>query len=126
MTPAPKTLIVDDDAVSRLVLAHVLRRLGHDIAEADSVAAALVCFDDVRPALVVSDFMMPDGTGLDLLTELRRRPHPPLFVLVTGSGEHNGLDDDRAGLLDGYLTKPVGSREMRECVEHLPRAPRSR
>ena len=114
---APCVLVVDDDAVSRMMLAHIVRRAGYQVIEADSVASALPVFVDSDVAVVISDYMMPGGSGLDLLEAL---PDPEIpFVLLTGVMEISELHDDRVGKVAAYLTKPFRSDELRELLERL-------
>lgn len=110
-------LVVDDDPVSRLVAEHILRSGDHDVIGADSAEEAREILDangdEIR--LIVCDYNMPGASGLDLLEGLHRdevvSPCPP-FVLITGVGEEDELDDERASQVSGYLTKPVQSGEL--------------
>ena len=110
-------LVVDDDPVSRMMLAHVVRRAGHHVDEAESVATALPLLETRRFDLVISDYMMPGGTGLDLLDALPDAGVP--FVLLTGVMESGELDDERVDRVDAYVTKPFASAELEELVERL-------
>jgi len=111
---APLVLVVDDDQVSRLVLAHMLTRLGCMVIEADDVAAASELDSVPGLDLVISDFAMPGGTGLDLLTHLRRQHQRVPFVIMTGLVEHADLAD-----VDASLTKPVSTRALIDCLRRL-------
>jgi len=110
-------LVVDDDPVSRMMLAHVVRRAGHHVDEAESVATALPLLETRRFDLVISDYMMPGGTGLDLLEELPDSTVP--FVLLTGVMESDDLDDTRVDGVAAYVTKPFASAEMEALLERL-------
>ncbi len=114
-------LVVDDDPVSRLVLCHMLQQQGFATEEADSAEAALAMY---RPALalILCDYIMPGGSGLDLLEALPAS-RPP-FVLLTGELRREDFGDPRVNGLDGYLTKPVGSEELRAAtLSALPKSP---
>ena len=67
-------LVVDDDmvsnVVSRLVLAHMLRRMGFEVLEADDVGPAIEMVAGSDFSIVFCDFSMPGGTGLDVLARL--------------------------------------------------------
>jgi CheY-like chemotaxis protein len=121
-TPAgAPILVVDDDVVCRLVLAHMLRRLGFDVVEADDLQPAVTLLGTSTFSLVISDYSMPGGTGLELLDRLRdgspQESRPP-FVLVTGI-----VDDPVAGgrfsAVDAYLTKPISTRALRACLNDV-------
>lgn len=122
-------LVVDDDAVSRLVAEHILRSGGHDVIGAESAEDALAVLDTTdrdTVQLIVCDYNMPGASGLDLLDQLHRSeildPCPP-FVLLTGVGEEDELNDERAGQVSGYLTKPVQSGELLALAANLAAAP---
>jgi len=116
-----RLLIVDDDADMRLLLAEYFRRLGFQVEERDSGAAAL------EPALAgdfdcfILDVSMPGMSGIDLLRRLRDRGvrTPALFLTA-----HDALDDKVAGFeagADDYLAKPFSPRELEYRVEALLR-----
>lgn len=116
-------LVVDDDPVSQLVLCHMLHQQGFATLEADSVEAALAIY---RPdvSLILCDYIMPGGSGLDLLEKLPAN-RPP-FILLTGELRREDLNDRRVDQLDSYLTKPVGSEELKaatlSALSNLPAA----
>lgn len=114
-------LVVDDDPVSRLVVCHMLQQLGFSTEEADSAPAAREIF---RPDLdlILCDYIMPGESGLDLLDSLPE-PRPP-FILLTGEVRLEDFGDPRVAELSGYLTKPVGSDELRAVtLSALPKSP---
>ncbi len=124
-------LVVDDDTVSRLVLAHMLRRLGYDVVEADDVAPAVELAAESEFQVVISDYAMPGGTGLHLLAQLPTAQRPA-FILVTGiapDAVNGATDPATAGAqrfdvpagrtIDGYLTKPVSTRAVRGCLRDV-------
>lgn len=121
-TPARAPIVVvDDDVVSRLVLAHMLRRLGFDVVEADDLQPAVTEVGTSLFSLIISDYSMPGGTGLQLLDRLRDgsfQEQRPQFVLVTGI-----VDDPASGgrfdAVDAYLTKPISTRALRACLHDV-------
>ncbi len=115
-------LIVDDDAVSRLVLRHMLERQDHVVIEADSVDSALAASTDPTSEpfdMVICDYQMPNRTGLDLLEALADKRLP--FILLTGELHEGDLQDERVQFVTAYLTKPVASGELEQVVlEYMP------
>lgn len=87
------------------------------MAAAKSVAEALSFLADNRFDLIVSDYLMPSGTDLDLIESATETSTP--FVLLTGVGGAGDLDDDRAAEVDAHLTKPVSSAGLAEVVHRL-------
>lgn len=110
-------LVVDDDTVSRLVLAHMLRRAGWLVTEADDIGPAAELAATSTFTAVFSDFSMPGGTGMDLLAGLAA-PRP-LFVLITGIVQHASADTDPTHLVDAQLTKPISTRALNQCLDTL-------
>src|SRR5262245_27450660 len=100
-------LLVEDDANTRARLARVIR--AHDrlllLGEAGSCAEARALFERVRPQVLLTDVGLPDGTGITLIRDARRRfPDVlPLVITVFGDEQHvvSALE---AGAL-GYLLK---------------------
>jgi len=117
-------LVVDDDPVSLLVSQHILRTGNYDVVTAvDAEAAMAILRADAHGiTAIVSDYHMPGASGLDLLEILTADgeiEHQPPFVLLTGVGEADELNDKRAELVSGYLTKPVQSNELLAIVAEL-------
>ncbi len=72
-----KVLIVDDEQNMRRILAANLRQEKHSITEAEDVKSALMSVEHDDFEVVVTDQRMPDGTGLDVLTAVKRDLPPP-------------------------------------------------
>lgn len=110
-----KVLIVGDSRAQRRLLSMMLARAGYRVAEATSAGIALeICRDD-PPDLVVSDWLMPGMTGLELCRAVRALPgrRYVYFILMTSRSEKaevaHGLDCGA----DDLLTKPVDAGELR-------------
>ncbi|MBL9189128.1 MAG: response regulator [Opitutaceae bacterium] len=109
-------LAVEDNAVARAVLRQALQRLGHEAVEAADGEAGWAAFlrhDDVR--VVVSDWTMPRGDGLELCRRIRARPDEEYvyFILLTArdASEQNRSDAADAGV-DDFLSKPLDVSEL--------------
>ena len=72
-TAARSILLVEDHDATRRILARLLGRLGHRVTTASSVASALAACTQRDFDLILSDLGLPDGSGLDLMRQLRRR-----------------------------------------------------
>lgn len=116
---AGRALVVEDDAVSRLVLARMLGMRGWTVEEAVDVPDALEHLDRGRLDLVIADLHLPSGTGIAVLDALHLRPDPPPFVLVTGLLEHVALREAGSSAIAARLTKPVSSESLRRALESL-------
>jgi signal transduction histidine kinase/CheY-like chemotaxis protein len=106
-----RILVVEDHADTADVLKRVLRSRGHEVCVCDSIAAARSAVEAGGLDLLLSDLGLPDGTGLDLIRQVRRRHKFPAIAL-TGYG----MDDDVARCkdagFDGHLTKPVSFEKL--------------
>ena len=118
---ARRLMIVDDDAEMRTLLAEYFRRLGFDVAERESGAAALQTVASERFDCFILDVAMPEMSGIELLKKMRDRgiDTPTLFLTA-----HDLLDDKVAGFeagADDYLAKPFSPRELEYRIEALLR-----
>src|SRR5205823_3113400 len=118
---AKKLMIVDDDAEMRTLLAEYFRRLGFEVTEKESGAAALQASTANSFDCFILDVAMPEMSGFELLKKLRDRgiDTPALFLTA-----HDMLDDKVAGFeagADDYLAKPFSPRELEYRVEALLR-----
>jgi CheY-like chemotaxis protein len=105
---APLILLVDDHADTVGLMARVLRKQGFEALKADSVATALAAAAGDRPIdLLVSDLTLPDGSGHDLMRQLRQSRPRLRGIAVSG----HGSDEDRAASLAAgfarHVVKPV-------------------
>ena len=116
-------LVVDDDPVSRLVLCHMLKGRGWAVDQAADVPAAVTCLGQATYDVVVCDFHLPSGTGLDVLAAADVASPAPAFVLVTGMIEHPSLPEDLTVRWGAHLTKPVSSQALDAALEQLFPAP---
>jgi DNA-binding NarL/FixJ family response regulator len=92
-------LIVDDDPTFRALAVRLFERAGLQVAgEADTVRRALEIITDLRPAAVLVDVGLPDGSGIALAGELTSLPWRPHVVLTSSDADAASADDvDRAG-----------------------------
>jgi signal transduction histidine kinase len=107
-------LVVEDHEDTRRVLSRALRRRGFGVTAAGSVSAAAEQFTSSRPDLIICDIGLPDGSGWDLMDQLR--PHGPIrAIAVSGFGmEHDVTKSREVGFL-AHLTKPIDFN----CLENL-------
>ena len=100
-----KVLVVDDESGVRFGIRDYLEQHGYEIEEADSCQDAQHLFRTSRPDIVIADYMLPDGTALDLLPRLKEIDSQiPLLVLTAR------IDLAVRAIKEGaeqFLTKPL-------------------
>lgn len=113
-----KILVVDDERFMRLTLGEALRSWNYEVFEAESVADALAKFDKDEPDVVLLDIDLPDGSGLDILTEIKEKNPDTIAVMVTGNVDvENTVAALRGGAHD-FISKPVRLEELRVTLRN--------
>lgn len=109
-------LCIDDEPSVGVTLEHALVEFGHQPVLASSVDEGLKLLAQQSFDLILSDYRMPDATGLDLLEALRQQGYEIPVIIMTGysSIEHAVLSM-RHGAVD-YLTKPLRQETLRIAV----------
>jgi two-component system, OmpR family, KDP operon response regulator KdpE len=108
---AARVLVVDDEPQIVRGLTVVLRNAGYEVEGAGSVREALDAVAARPPQAIVLDLMLPDGSGVDVATEVRRWSSLPIVVLSAVGDEREKVRALDAGA-DDYVTKPFGSAEL--------------
>lgn len=109
-------LLVDDDEVLRQVLRRVLTREGYVVIEAGSVAEAIECARQHKPALALIDLRLPDGDGVEVAQQLAQ--HVGRFPLLLMTAYPLRLRDqpELARAFARVLTKPLNLEELRQAI----------
>jgi len=111
-----KILVIDDDASLRRVLEYNLQEAGYAVAAAASGEEGLALFDEVSPALVITDMKMPGMDGLQVLKAVKERSHETPVIMITAFGTVDiAVETMKAGAYD-YITKPFNRDELRLTV----------
>lgn len=119
-TPSLRILLVEDNHDTLRVMARLLGRKGHRVTTADGVAEALRVADGAEFDLLISDLGLPDGSGLDLIRQLRQsRPFPLPGIALSGYGMDDDLRRSReAGFLE-HLIKPVDFARLDQAIRQV-------
>lgn len=114
-----RLLVVEDHRQTLDVLQRLLVRAGHRVCVADSVASALAVAAANQFDGVVSDLGLPDGTGFDLMRELRDT-YSLQGIALSGYGMEEDLRRSSESGFIAHLIKPVGMDQLRQALEKLP------
>jgi DNA-binding response OmpR family regulator len=117
---AARVLVIDDEADIRTLLAELLRRAGHDVAEADNGRSGLRAFHAVPPDLVLLDVSMPEMDGWQTLERIRDLSDVPVMMLTARGDELERVRGLQAGA-DDYVVKPFGRQELLARVQAILR-----
>ena len=114
-------LVVDDDAMSRKILAQLLASAGYDCRDCEGGAQALQIIHAKLPSLLLLDFDMPGLDGAEVLKRLRSDHDPAVAqipaIMLTGHGsEESEVRCLQAGA-DDFVTKPVNAAVLRARIE---------
>jgi len=120
---ASKALIVDDEFAIRDMLRMALEIAGFDVVEAENILDAHRLVVDERPDIVLLDWMLPGGSGIELLRRLKRNDATrdiPVIMLTAKTAEDNVIQGLEVGA-DDYITKPFAPRELVARIKALLR-----
>ncbi len=119
-------LLVEDNEDTLRYLATVLRRRGHDVVTADTIAAARQAVSRAgRPfELLLSDIELPDGNGLELMRDLRGRGEIP-GIAMSGFGAEEDIQLSHAAGFFDHLIKPIDPTRLDAAIRRAAEAARA-
>ena len=118
-------LVVDDEEDLRIILGSLLESMGYEIQTANDGVEALKMIESQQGMpfyAIVSDWMMPNGNGMELLNQLRSGPSRATpFVLMTGAYSAEQLRNVQNLGPDSTLIKPFSKTVLKEKIEEAVR-----
>ncbi len=113
-----KILVADDSPVYRKLVEQTLSQEHYDVLLAKSGRQAMDLFVEHRPALVITDWSMPDISGIELCQRIRRdyQQFYAYVILLTGNTDKEEVIEGLAAGADDYLTKPFHPGELQARV----------
>ncbi len=110
-------LIVDDEKLIRWSLKQELAKEGFGILEAETIQQGIDLLKEHDPDLIILDQKLPDGTGLDMLHQIRTEEGILPVIMVTAYDKSDiAVQAMKLGALD-YVTKPVNMEELKIVIE---------
>ena len=116
-------LVVEDELAIRDMLRMALELADFTCIEAENIQDAYTLVVDERPDLVLLDWMLPGGSGLELLRRLKRNDNTrelPVIMLTAKTTEDNVIQGLDVGA-DDYMSKPFAPRELIARIKSLLR-----
>ncbi len=110
-----RLLVAEDDPISRRLIESALTKCGHEVVTAENGAQAWQLFQESEFPLVISDWIMPELDGIELLQRVRAYPRPGYvyFIMLTAkTDKHDVIRGIEAGA-DDFMTKPFDHDELR-------------
>jgi two-component system LytT family response regulator len=114
-----KTVIIDDDYVSRVILKEMLQKFLDNIeilGEAGSVSDGVKLIEESNPDLVLLDISLPDGTGFDMLDKLKKINFKLIFI--TAYSEY-AVKAFKYSTFD-YIIKPINVDDLMQSIKRIP------
>lgn len=117
MEDGDKILLIEDDREIATTLRSVLEAAGYEVSYAPNGKEGQRLIEEVKPALVITDMMMPQLGGFPVLEYLKQMTNPPKVIMITANegGRHKAYAE-MLGVSD-YLRKPFAMDVMLEAVE---------
>jgi two-component system, response regulator RegA len=113
-------LIVDDDNPLRDRLARAMEKKGFKVIQAESVDKGLNLVRTSPPAFAVVDLRLGDGSGLEIIKEIRKNKEDSRVVMLTGYGNiPTAVAAVKAGAID-YIPKPADADDVESALLALP------
>jgi len=116
-----KILLIEDIRVERKTLKRWLEKFGYEVIEASNGIEGIKRYNDHAPDLVISDIVMPDSEGIQLIIDLKKAdPHATIFAM-SGAGRERG---EYLSLAEGIgavrsFVKPIDKDELLKAIKEF-------
>jgi CheY-like chemotaxis protein len=122
-------LVIDDQPFFRVLLTEVLKSLGVvNVAVAVDGEDGFAAFTDMRPDIIVTDWMMPKLDGIDMTRRIRALSDQALqqvpIILVTAKSERRQIELARGAGIDEFILKPISAKSVCDRLREVIEKPR--
>ena len=117
-----KILVVDDFSTMRRIVKNILRQLGfNNIIEADDGTAAVSVLEREKVDLIISDWNMPQMTGIELLRHVRSTEEikDMPFLMVTAEAQQENIIEAVKAKVSNYIVKPFTADTLQEKLDKI-------
>jgi CheY-like chemotaxis protein len=113
-----RILLVEDEPATLRLMDRLLRGLGHDVALANTVAEALDIAQQQDLDLIISDIGLPDGSGLELMRQVKAQ-RTIAAIALTGYGMEEDIQRSRDAGFTAHLTKPIDFTKLEAMIREV-------
>lgn len=114
-----KVLVVNDAKFMLLTLGNLLRKLGHEVVEAENGKDALLKYREYKPDLVTLDITMPEMDGVEALKRLKEIDPDAKVVMVSAMGQKDFVMEAVKNGAADFIIKPFQEERIRATIETL-------
>ncbi|RLD52165.1 MAG: response regulator [Bacteroidetes bacterium] len=117
-----RILVIDDEPHILLMVKKMLERAGYEVDLASNGSEGLRLFNKIRPALVITDIIMPEKEGLETIREMRRIRSDLKIIAMSGGGKisaDNYLETAKIFGASRLILKPFSQKQLLTYVEEL-------
>jgi DNA-binding response OmpR family regulator len=118
-------LVIDDEPQMRRLIARILTGAGHTVHQANDGRNGIELFHRVHPGLVITDIVMPDMEGIEMIRELHQEAPEIPILAISGGGPEVYLRAATGLGATAALAKPFGAAELLSVVERLLKGSRA-
>jgi len=115
-------IVIDDDPTILKVLEGMLKRAGHTVRSAQNGMEGLRLFNERAPNLLITDIIMPEKDGMQIIAEIRRTARDIKIIAISGGADFipdHYLDTAQLFGADHILKKPFNLEELTAAIDSL-------
>ncbi|MCX7738152.1 MAG: response regulator [Hydrogenothermaceae bacterium] len=105
-------LLIDDEESILKIMKTLLEKNGYTVKTAKSKSKVLEILSRENFKIILSDFLLEDGTGLEILGEFRKRDKTTPFIIITAYGSINGAVEAIKEGANHYIPKPIDTQNL--------------
>ncbi|WP_071595267.1 response regulator [Segetibacter koreensis] len=115
-----KLLVCEDDPIMMIVLTTMLKRLEHDVICTKDGKQAIETIDRESPDMVITDMLLPNVSGIEIVSYLKKLPGKRIPVIMLSSMPRNAMTNTDANFgADCYMVKPATMEQLKSKIEEL-------
>jgi len=108
-------LVIEDNDMFRKLALDMLN--GHTVYSTSTVSDGIAKFKKHRPDITFIDITLPDGSGHNIVSEIRSLDSHAFMVMLTASNLENDVKESMKNGARGYIVKPFSRQKIKECIE---------